>query len=149
MKTAQVLAGGSVAVLAAIGLVAVAGPAMAADPTPVQVTTLPANVTITTSQYVSVNVPNAAVCATGVTQQKAFTPGKQNAVIPRTDLMGWGCSAGQFNLAVYPNPASSKKNAVVKITGVDANGQKVVSNLVVHVTKSGGKGGHGNGNGKS
>ena len=30
MKTAQVLAGGSVAVLAAIGLVAVAGPAMAA-----------------------------------------------------------------------------------------------------------------------
>ena len=146
MKTAKVLAGSA---LAAVGLVALAGPAMAAEPTPVPVTKLPANVTITTAQYVSVNVPNAAVCATGVTQQAAFVPGKQDAVIPRTDLMGWGCSAGQFNLAVYPNPKSAKKNAVVKITGVDASGQKVVSTLVVHVAKASSNGngkGHGNGN---
>ncbi len=110
--------------------VALSIPAWAA---PVSVTALPAEVTIPVGGSVSVNVPNAAVCATGTTNFRAFVPGKQDAVTLAT-MPGAGCSAGQLNYTINDNANSAKVNAVVKFTATKAKGKgKVVQTLVVHV----------------
>lgn len=122
----SVVIGGAIATL---GL-AFAAPALAA---PVSVTSLPAEVTIPVGGSVSVNVPNAAVCATGTSNFAVTVPGKQDAVVPAT-MPGAGCSAGQLNYTINDNANSNKKNAVVKFTASGANGKgKVVQTLVVHI----------------
>lgn len=125
-KTPIALASGA---LLAAGAV-LATPALAA---PVAVTSLPAEVTIPVGGSVSVNVPNAAVCATGTTNFRAFIPGNQDAVVLE-NLPGAGCSAGQLNYTITDNANSRKKNAVVKFVafGTDSKA-KVVQTLVVHI----------------
>ena len=109
---------------------ALASPASAADP--VKVTSLPDEVTIDAGGSVSVNVPNAAVCAAGTSNLKVFVPGNQDAVAP-FNVPGAGCSSGQLNYSIMDNPNSLKKNAVVKFTATAANGGSIVQTLVVHV----------------
>jgi hypothetical protein len=110
---------------------AFAAPALA-DGNVVQVTSLPAEVTIPAGGSVSVNVPNAAVCAPGTSNLRVFVPGNQDAVAPLT-VPGAGCSAGQLNYSIVDNPNSLKRNAVVKFTADRAGGGRVVQTLVVHV----------------
>ena len=112
------------------GAIALAAPAMA--DAPVSVTSLPNEVTINAGGSVSVNVPNATVCAPGTSNLKVFVPGNQDAVAPLT-IPGAGCSAGQLNYSIVDNPNSLKRNAVVKFTAKGANGGNVVQTLVVHV----------------
>lgn len=107
-------------------LLGMAGPALAAT----SVTTLPANVKIASTDTVAVNVPNAAVCAAGFTDFRAFIPGRQDAVA----VSGQACSGTTLVATVTPT-ASAKKNAVVKFTSM-VNGQMVVQTLVVHVDKA-------------
>lgn len=114
----------------AAGTLALAAPASA--DTPVSVTSLPDEVTISAGGSVSVNVPNAAVCAPGTSNLKIFIPGNQDAVAP-FNVPGAGCSAGQLNYSILDNPNSLKRNAVVKFTATAANGGRVVQTLVVHV----------------
>jgi len=113
------------------GAVALAAPALADDP--VKVTSLPNQVTISAGGSVSVNVPNAAVCAPGTSNLKVFVPGNQDAVVP-LNIPGAGCSQGQLNYSIVDNPNSLKRNAVVKFTARDANGGSIVQTLVVKVS---------------
>lgn len=117
---------------AAVAVLGTAVPAFADAPV-VQVTALPAEVTIPAGGSVSVNVPNAAVCANGTSSLKVFVPGNQDAVAPLT-VPGAGCSSGQLNYSIVDNPNSLKRNAVVKFTADRAGGGKVVQTLVVHVS---------------
>jgi hypothetical protein len=115
----------------AAGTLALAAPASA--DTPVSVTSLPDEVTISAGGSVSVNVPNAAVCAPGTSNLKIFIPGNQDAVAP-FNVPGAGCSAGQLNYSILDNPNSLKRNAVVKFTATAANGGRIVQTLVVRVS---------------
>lgn len=121
---------GIVGIAVAAASLALASPASAADP--VKVTSLPDEVTIDAGGSVSVNVPNAAVCAQGTSNLTVFVPGNQDAVAP-LNIPGAGCSAGQLNYTIVDNPNSLKRNAVVKFTAKGANGGRVVQTLVVRV----------------
>jgi len=121
-----ILAGGFVAGVSLL----VAAPAFA--DVPVQVTSLPAEVRIPAGGSVSVNVPNAAVCAAGTSNLKVSVAGNQDAVAPLT-VPGAGCSAGQLNYSIVDNPNSLKTNAVVKFTADRSKGGRIVQTLVVHV----------------
>ena len=116
----------------ALSSVLLAAPAFADGPV-VQVTSLPAEVTIQPGGSVSVNVPNASVCAAGTSNLRVFVPGNQDAVAPLT-VPGAGCSAGQLNYSIMDNPNSLKRNAVVKFTADRQGGGRVVQTLVVHVS---------------
>jgi hypothetical protein len=115
---------------AATMALALASPALAVEPVPV--TSLPAEVTIQAGGTVSVNVPNAAVCAPGTSNLRVYVPGRQDAVAPIT-VPGAGCSAGQLNYSIVDNPNSLKRNAVVKFAADKAGGGRVVQTLVIHV----------------
>lgn len=116
---------------AALALTVGAAPALADGP--VRVTSLPAEVTIPAGGSVSVNVPNADVCAKGTLNLKVTVPGNQDAVAPLM-VPGAGCSAGQLNYSIVDNPNSLKRNAVVKFTADRAGGGRVVQTLVIKVT---------------
>lgn len=118
-------------VLAAV-LVPVTAPAFA-DGNVVPVTALPAEVTIPASGSVSVNVPNAAVCAAGTSELKVDVRGSRDAVAP-LNVPGAGCSAGQLNYSIVDNPNSLRQTSVVKFTAKRASGGRVVQSLVVHVS---------------
>ena len=129
MKRTRILVASA---LGAAALVAAAAPAMA--DTPVPVTSLPAEVVLPAGGTISVNVPNARVCAAGTANLKVFVVGNQDAVVPLT-VPGAGCSAGQLNYTIVDNPNSLRINATVKFTadrGEPGKG-KVVQTLVVHV----------------
>ncbi len=127
-RIARMAAGAAVAAGAAG--IALSGVAYAAS---VNVTSLPDAVTIPVGGSVSVNVPNAKVCATGTTNFRAFVPGKQDAVTLAT-MPGAGCSAGQLNYTINDNANSSKRNAVVKFTATGANGKSTITqSLVIHI----------------
>lgn len=117
--------------IAVAGTLALATPALADDP--VKVTSLPANVTISAGGSVSVNVPQAAVCANGTSNLSVSVAGNQDAVTPLM-IPGAGCSAGQLNYSIVDNPNSLKKNAVVKFTADKQGGGRVVQTLVVKVS---------------
>lgn len=121
----------AIVVVAAAASLAFTAPALA--DTPVQVTSLPANVTIAPSGSVSVNVPQAAVCAAGTSNLTVSVAGNQDAVTPLT-IPGAGCSAGQLNYTIVDNPNSLKKNAVVKFTADKQGGGRVVQTLVIKVS---------------
>lgn len=116
----------------AISATALLGAAPAFADGPVQVTSLPAEVTIPAGGSVSVNVPNASVCASGTSNLTVSVPGNQDAVAPLT-VPGAGCSAGQLNYSIVDNPNSLKRNAVVKFTADRAGGGRVVQTLVIHI----------------
>lgn len=116
---------------AVTAMLVLAGPAHADGP--VQVTSLPAQVTIPAGGSVSVNVPNAAVCAAGTSNLTVTVPGNQDAVAPLT-VPGAGCSAGQLNYSIVDNPNSLKRNAVVKFSADRPGGGRVVQTLVVKVS---------------
>ncbi len=118
------------AALATVASVAVATPALA-DSHVVQVTSLPAKATIPPGGSVSVNVPNAAVCAAGTSDLTVTVRGGK-AVTPLT-IPGAGCSAGQLNYSIVDNPNSLKTNGVVKFIARKADGGRVVQTLVVKV----------------
>lgn len=116
---------------ATVAMVAMAAPAAADGP--VQVTSLPAEVSIPAGGTVSVNVPNAAVCASGTSNLKVSVAGNQDAVAP-LNVPGAGCSAGQLNYSIVDNPNSLKRNATVKFTADRPGGGRVVQTLVVKVS---------------
>ena len=117
--------------LAIGGSLAFASPALADEP--VHVTSLPANVTIAAGGSVSVNVPQAPVCASGTSNLTVTVPGNQDAVTPLM-IPGAGCSAGQLNYTIVDNPNSLKRNAVVKFTADKQGGGRIVQTLVIKVS---------------
>ena len=114
-----------------VASIAIAAPALADGP--VQVTALPADVTIPAGGTVSVNVPGAAVCAAGTSNLQVIQPGRRDAVTP-INVPGAGCSAGQLNYSIVDNPNSLQRNAVVKFMARGANGGRVVQTLVIHIS---------------
>lgn len=121
------------AIVGGLALAASLAVAPAASADTVGVTSLPAEVTIQAGGSVSVNVPNAKVCATGATNLKISVAGKQDAVVPLT-APGSGCSAGQLNYTISDNPNSLKRNAVVKFTADKPGGKgRIVQTLVIHI----------------
>ncbi len=129
MRPTRVLVSAAAAVAATI---AMAAPALADGPV-VQVTSLPANVDIPAGGSVSVNVPNAAVCAPGTSNLTVVVRGRQDAVTP-VNVPGAGCSAGQLNYSILDNPNSLRRHATVQFIAQGSGGGRTVQTLVVHIT---------------
>ena len=119
-------------VIGAVGISLLAATPALADGPVVQVTSLPAEVTIQAGGSVSVNVPNAGVCAAGTSNLSVEVLGNRDAVAP-LNVPGAGCSAGQLNYSIVDNPNSLRSNAVVKFSARRSNGGRVVQTLVVHI----------------
>ena len=131
MKNSRIVFSAAAVVTAGMALLG-ATPALAAGPV-VQVTSLPAEVTIPAGGSVSVNVPKASVCAAGTTNLTVDVKGKHDAVVPLR-IPGAGCSAGQLNYSIVDNPNSLRDNAVVKFSARKANGGATVQTLVIHIS---------------
>ena len=132
MQRTRILLAGAIG---AAVLVATAAPAMAEIPAPVPVTSLPADVVMPAGGSVSVNVPNARVCATGTRNLQVYVVGNQDAVVPLS-VPGAGCSAGQLNYSIVDNPNSLRVNATVKFTAERKGKARIVQTLVIHIEGS-------------
>ena len=130
MKSFRVAAA---AVIGAVGISLLAATPALADGPVVQVTSLPAEVTIQAGGSVSVNVPNAGVCAAGTSNLSVEVLGNRDAVAP-LHVPGAGCSTGQLNYSIVDNPNSLRDNAVVKFSARKANGGATVQTLVIHIS---------------
>lgn len=119
----------SIAAAGAIGVGSLLG-ASAASAATISVTTLPGNVKMMSTDTLTLNVANATVCpGTGWTLT-AKIPGKQDAIL----LTGVQCSGTTLMGTVTDNPASAKKNAVVKMMATNAaTSQTVEATMVVHL----------------
>jgi hypothetical protein len=111
-------------------VLASAAPATAQD---ISITSLPANQAMTGADVIKVAVPtpDGFHCGVQGVTWVARVPGRQDAVLLSTNSP---CTMTGLAVDVTVNPASRKKNAVVKLVGANAAGGTSVMTLVVHVT---------------